>query len=104
MDNKSILSIISVLVVILAQAAGLYGFISSQINENSQKLVEIEKKIIRIEILVDSVEKSRDVTRLNGDRITDLEIASNQNFRKSIELNRKFEDLENKINEFNKVR
>ena len=104
MDNKNIVGIVSVLVVILAQAAGLYGFISSQINDNSQKLVEIEKKIIKIEILIESVEKSRDDTRLNGDRITDLEIASNQNFRKSIELNRKFEDLENKVNEFKKVR
>ena len=93
MDSKNITGIVSVCVLIVAQAAGLYSFISSKINENSEKLVEIEKQMIRIELVLSSMEKTEETLDVHGERLDDLEISTSQNFRKSLELSRELDKL-----------
>ena len=93
MDNKNITGIVSVCVLIVAQAAGLYSFISSKINENSEKLVEIEKQMIRIELILSSAEQTKETIDINSERLDDLEIATSQNFRKTIELKRELDKV-----------
>lgn len=93
MDSKNITGIISVCILIVAQAAGLYSFISSKINENSEKLIEIEKQMIRIELILSTAEQAKEKLNINSERLDDLELATSQNFRKTIELQRELDRL-----------
>lgn len=90
MENKNLIAAVSLILVMIAQAAGLYGFISSKIDANAESFNDIDKRMIKIEYMIESIEENTEETSekvdMNSDRIYDLEISSSQNFRKIIKV------------------
>ena len=95
METKNLVGIVSLGIVILVQAAGLYSFISSKIGENTERLIEIDKKMIRIEYSLKEAENLKSETNSVSERIDDLESLTNQNFRSTLTLQRRLDRLEN---------
>lgn len=96
MENKSLIAALSLIFVMIAQAAGLYGFISSKIDANAESFNNIDKRMIKIEYMIESIEENTEETSekvdMNSDRIYDLEISSSQNFRKIIKVEQEIQE------------